>query len=101
MFETKSLKARLEEFSPENISRLIRMGWEDRTSFEAIYTQFDLNPNEFVKVMRSQLSPSGFKLWRKRISDKGRLKNEKKRGVKILRFKCSRQSLDGDIKWKK
>lgn len=101
MFETKSLKARLEEFSPENLSRLIRMGWEDRTSFEAIYTQFDLNPNEFVKVMRSQLSPSGFKLWRKRISDKGRLKNEKKRGVKILRFKCSRQSLDGDIKWKK
>jgi uncharacterized protein (TIGR03643 family) len=98
---TKSLKAKLEEFSPEDLSRLIRMGWEDRTSFEAIYTQFDLTPNEFVKVMRAQLSPSGFKLWRKRISEKGHLKNEKKRGVKILRFKCSTQSFDGDIKGKK
>jgi uncharacterized protein (TIGR03643 family) len=77
------------------------MGWEDRTSFDAIQSQFGLTPNEFVKVMRSQLTPSGFKLWRKRISEKGHLKNEKKREVKILRFKCSRQSIDGDIKGKK
>ena len=74
------------------------MGWEDRTSFEAIYTQFNLTPNEFVKVMRTQLSPSGFRLWRKRIFEKGHLKNEKKRGRKMLRFKCSNQSIDGQIK---
>ena len=77
------------------------MGWEDRTSFEAIYTQFNLTPNEFVKVMRTQLSPSGFKLWRKRIFEKGYLKNEKKCGHKILRFKCPNQSIDGQTKGKK
>ena len=77
------------------------MGWEDRTTFEAISAQFNLTPNEFVKVMRTQLSPSGFRLWRKRISEKGHLKNKKTRGCKISRFKCSKQSIDGQIKGKK
>lgn len=89
------------DFSEEDVSRLIRMGWEDRTSFEAIEKQFGISPNQFVKFMRSQLSVSAFKLWRKRVFEKGRLKNEKKRDIKILRFKCSRQSIDGVIKGKK
>lgn len=48
------------------ISRVIEMAWEDRTPFEAILQQFGLNQDAVIKLMRSQLKLSSFKLWRKR-----------------------------------
>lgn len=77
------------------------MGWEDRTTFEVIERQFGISPNEFVIFMRSQLAPKAFALWRKRVHEQGRLKNEKSRGFKTTRFKSSRQSVDGITKGKK
>ncbi len=80
---------------------MVRMGWEDRTSFEAIQTQFGFSPNEFVRLMRSELAPKAFELWRKRVFEKGRLKNGRTRGFTETRFKSSRQSIDGITKGKK
>lgn len=98
---SKKLKAKIESFSYDDRDRMIRMGWEDRSTFDAIAVQFGLSPNEFVAFMRSELNPSAFVCWRKRISLQGRLKNEKTRGFKTTRFKCSRQSVDGMTKgWK-
>lgn len=77
------------------------MGWEDRTTFDVIEAQLGIGPNEFVSFMRTQLEPKAFKLWRQRIHEQGQLKNEKTRGFKTTRFKCSRQSVDGIIKGKK
>ena len=48
------------------IDRIIMMAWEDRTSFDAIRDQFGLSPGDVIKLMRRQLKPSSFKLWRKR-----------------------------------
>lgn len=91
----------LQKFSSSDLDRIIRMAWEDRTSYEAISYQFGLTPNEIVKVVRSQLSPCAFKRWRKRISQRGKIKNESKRPFKESRFKCARQSTDGITKgWK-
>ena len=61
------------EFSPKYLSpievdRIIEMAWEDRTPFEAIYFQFNLTEKEVIKLMRSNLKPSSFKMWRKRVS---------------------------------
>ena len=81
--------------------RLVRMGWEDRTTFDTIEKQFALSPNEFVRFMRTQLNRKAFELWRKRVHEQGHLKNEKTRGFKTTRFKCSRQSVDGITKGKK
>jgi uncharacterized protein (TIGR03643 family) len=53
-------------FSEADISRIIEMAWEDRTTFEAIETQFGLNQDGVIKLMRSQLKLNSFKLWRKR-----------------------------------
>jgi len=53
--------------SPE-IDRIIEMAWEDRTPFEAIYYQFNLKEKEVIKLMRSNLKTSSFKLWRKRVT---------------------------------
>ena len=52
--------------SDEDISRIIEMGWEDRTPFEAIELQFGLNQDGVIKVMRANLKLNSFKLWRAR-----------------------------------
>jgi uncharacterized protein (TIGR03643 family) len=53
-------------FSDEDLSRIIEMGWEDRTAFEAIEAQFGLNQDGVIKVMRANLKRNSFKLWRAR-----------------------------------
>ena len=98
---SKKMKAMLEALSADDQDRLVRMGWEDRTTFDVIEKQFGIGPNEFVRFMRSQLSTKAFALWRKRVHEKGQLKNETKRGFKTTRFKSSRQSVDGITKGKK
>ncbi len=65
------------------------MAWEDRTAFEAIETQFGLNQQDVIKLMRKEMKASSFKLWRERT--KGRTtKHEALRSDEIDRFKCSR-----------
>ena len=75
------------------IDRIIEMAWEDRTSFDAIYKQFNVQEKEVIKIMRSNLKKSSFKLWRKRVSGRKtkHLKVLNNEGIKTLRFKCSRQ----------
>ncbi len=98
---SRALKLKIDSLSLEDVDRLIRMGWEDRTTFEVIDHQFNISQNEFIRFMRSQLNRSDFVRWRKRISEHGHLKQEKKRGFKTDRFKCTRQSADGITKgWK-
>ncbi len=58
------------EMEESNIDRIIEMAWEDRTPFEAIEYQFGLKENDVRKIMRRELKPSSFKLWRERV--KGR-----------------------------
>ena len=51
-----------------DIDRVIEMCWEDRTPFEAIEYQFGLKEDEAIKIMRDNLKPKSFKVWRKRVS---------------------------------
>ncbi len=51
-----------------DISRIIEMAWEDRTSFEAIEHQFGLNESAVIRLMRTEMKASSFKMWRKRMS---------------------------------
>jgi uncharacterized protein (TIGR03643 family) len=57
--------------SPEQTSHIIRLAWEDRTSFEEIAERTGFKEAEVIEVMRRELKPSSFRLWRKRVS--GRL----------------------------
>jgi len=54
--------------SPELISLIIRLAWEDRTTFEEIAKRTGLVESEVIGIMRRELKPSGFRLWRKRVS---------------------------------
>ena len=56
------------KLSQSDIDRVIEMAWEDRTTFDAIFETFGLNESEVISLMRRNLKPSSFKLWRKRVS---------------------------------
>ncbi|CAI8165008.1 MAG: Uncharacterised protein [Bacteroidota bacterium] len=72
------------------IDRIIEMGWEDRTPFDAIKMQFGLKEQEVITIMRRNMKPTSFKLWRKRVQGR-KTKHLKKRTDEVGRFKCSRQ----------
>ena len=74
----------------QHIDRIIEMAWEDRTTFEAIAFQFGLKEQEVIQLMRKELKPSSFKMWRKRVQGR-KTKHEKLRTFVSGRFKCSRQ----------
>lgn len=71
--------------------RVIEMAWEDRTPFEAIEFQFGTTEANVIEIMRRELKPSSFKLWRLRVNSAISSKHLKKRSKEIQRFKCSRQ----------
>lgn len=74
----------------KDIDRIIEMAWEDRTTFEAIETQFGLKQQDVIKLMRKEMKLSSFKMWRQRT--KGRnTKHAALRSVRVERFKCNRQ----------
>lgn len=79
------------EFNLIQKDRIIEMSWEDRTPFEAIEFQFGITESEVIKVMRRELKPSSFRLWRKRVNSGVSQKHLMKRNLEIDRFKCSRQ----------
>lgn len=73
-----------------DIDRIIEMAWEDRTTFNAIFSVYGLNESGVISIMRKHLKPSSFKLWRKRVSGR-KTKHHAKRDFNVGRFKCSRQ----------
>jgi uncharacterized protein (TIGR03643 family) len=54
------------DFSQADLNRIIEMGWEDRTSFEAIEQQFGINQDGVIRIMCTNLKRNSFKLWRER-----------------------------------
>ena len=70
--------------------RVIEMAWEDRTTFDAILLQFGLKEQEVIDLMRIEMKPTSFIMWRKRVQGR-KTKHEKLRDFKEGRFKCSRQ----------
>ena len=79
------------EFNLEQKDRIIEMAWEDRTPFEAIEYQFKITESEVIELMRKELKPSSFRLWRKRVNSGVSQKHLMKRNPDIERFKCTRQ----------
>ncbi len=80
----------MKELLIEEIDRIIEMAWEDRTPFDAIKAQFGIREQEVIQLMRREMKPSSFKLWRKRVQGR-KSKHLKKRDFTQGRFKCSRQ----------
>jgi len=78
------------QFTTSEIDRIIEMAWEDRTTFEAIKMQFNLDEQGVINLMRREMKPSSFKMWRARVQGR-KTKHQKLREFEKGRFKCSRQ----------
>ena len=64
----KTFKRMKEKIFTENqLDRIIEMAWEDRTPFEAISFQFGISEQETIEIMRREMKPSSFKMWRERV----------------------------------
>lgn len=46
---------------------IIEMAWCDETSFDAIEKQTGLKEKDVITIMRSNMKPSSFRMWRKRV----------------------------------
>ncbi|WP_213999221.1 TIGR03643 family protein [Arsukibacterium sp.] len=77
-------------FSQADLSRIIEMAWEDRTPFEAIAQLYGLNEPAVIKLMRRELKPGSFRLWRARVSGRNS-KHLKLRSPAISRAYCPTQ----------
>jgi len=71
-------KAHTEAF----INSIIRMAWADEISFDKIKRDMNISEAEVIKIMRGNLKPNSFKLWRKRVT--GRKSKHEKR-AKLLK----------------
>ena len=58
-------------------SEVIEMAWCDDTSFDAIEAQTGLLEKDVIKIMRTYMKPSSFRMWRKRVSGR-KSKHEEK-----------------------
>lgn len=76
--------------TPEDLSRVIEMAWEDRTPFEAIEACYGLPEKDVISLMRRELKPGSFRLWRKRVSGRS-TKHARLRPEGVLRAYCPTQ----------
>ena len=50
-----------------DIDSIIEMAWCDKTSFDSIKAQTGLAEKDVIKIMRSKLKKTSFKVWRERV----------------------------------
>lgn len=92
--ETRKVKsanaANINALDAVQLSRVIEMAWEDRTPFEAIEHSYALNETAVIKLMRQELKPSSFRLWRQRVTSRV-TKHQTKRPFDVGRAYCKSQ----------
>ena len=76
--------------SERDIDRIVEMGWEDRTTFDAIFEQFGVPEKDVIKLMRKEMKPSSFRMWRKRVQGRA-TKHAAVRQKGVKRFKSNMQ----------
>ena len=60
------------------ISEIIALAWDDETAFDDIERQFGLSESEVIKLMRLNMKPSSFRMWRRRVRGR-KTKHERRR----------------------
>lgn len=81
---------RSRQLTEEDTSRIIEMAWEDRTPFEAIEACYGLAEPQVIQLMRRNLKPGSFRLWRKRVTGR-KTKHQQLRPEGVLRGYCPTQ----------
>jgi uncharacterized protein (TIGR03643 family) len=80
----------MQQIDQATIDRVIQMAWEDRTTFDAIQRQFGLDESAVIRLMRSAMKASSFRMWRSRVTGR-KTKHQALRGAEVMRFTSSDQ----------
>ena len=80
------MNQKVKNLSDAEANALVRMAWEDRTTFDQIKKRMGLSETEVIKLMRRELKPSSFRLWRKRVS--GRITKHRKLFERHIKPSC-------------
>lgn len=83
-------KDNVDSLNDVQLSRIIEMAWEDRTPFSAIEHSYGLSESAVIALMRQQLKPSSFRLWRVRVTGRA-TKHQAKRPFIVGRAYCKTQ----------
>ena len=73
-------QTKIKKPEPKNIDSddwIIWAGWADRITFEEIFEKTNKTESDVIKIMRKNLKPSSFRLWRERVNKKS-IKHRKK-----------------------
>ncbi|MGC6472747.1 MAG: TIGR03643 family protein [Parvibaculales bacterium] len=62
-----------------DISEVIGLAWHDEVSFDDIRRQTGLSEKQVIALMRREMTPSSFRMWRKRVA--GRKTKHGKNGL--------------------
>lgn len=62
------MKKTKQNLSAEVTDAIVRLAWHDYTTFEVIEKRFGLSEPEVIWLMRREMKPSSFRLWRERVS---------------------------------
>ena len=73
-----------------DVDRVVEMAWEDRTPFDAIEAQFGLLEQDVITVMRREMKPSSWRMWRARVQGRS-TKHAALSSVDNARFKSDQQ----------
>jgi uncharacterized protein (TIGR03643 family) len=52
--------------SPDEIQRIIATAWDDKPPFNAVLLQHGVSQGELVQLLKRELTPNAFKLWKAR-----------------------------------
>lgn len=78
------------KMDPADISRIVEMAWEDRTPFDAILQSYGINEAAVIDLMRQNMKPSSFRMWRKRVTGRA-TKHAALRSQDVQRAYCPTQ----------
>ena len=69
-------KKNAEPENTQSIDWILWAAWADRITFEEIYRKTGKTEKDVISIMRSNLRPNSYKLWRKRVRQKS-IKHQK------------------------
>ena len=67
--------------SAGDISEIIALAWADEVSFEDIRQRLGVPEKAVIQLMRAQLKPGSFRLWRARVSGRKAKHLKKQRSI--------------------
>ena len=80
------MNQKIKNLSDTEANAVVRMAWEDRTTFDQIKERTGLSEAEVIKLMRRELKPGSFRLWRERVS--GRITKHRKLFERHIKPSC-------------